>query len=238
MELRNLGLVFIALFTFEFTITAKFLDKIESSLILCIIKKIIDIIFLFVFYFGFIFLVTYPRNANEYLLFVFFSILLLVGFFVYINYRYKNNNKIINRLFHGLSVIYDFLCIIVFFSLIYYFLYSYNNLWFEINIEAKIPQIAFEFIYFSFTVTITYAGSEISINGIVPKIIQMLHIFIFYFYFANIIIETFNKKNDVRYDEKIGGDNINVATRNIKRKRRTSLRVQRSQKPLRYKRSD
>jgi hypothetical protein len=196
MGIREIGIALIALFAFEFiaTATGRLADKIEKSLRLCIAKKIVDILFLFVFYFGYIFLVTYQRNPVEYLSFSFLSIGILIGFLILISKRYEKQQQIKSRILYGLCVLYDFLGVIIAFSLIYYFMYSFNNTWFTIESMTYIPRLAFEFIYFSFAVTITYAGSEISIAGVLPKIIQMLHIMIFYFYFANVVIESFNKR--------------------------------------------
>ena len=88
--------------------------------------------------------------------------------------------------------------IILSFSLIYYSLYSLNNSWFDIGEIKELPKLAFEFIYYSFTMTITYDSSEITAVGIIPKIVQMGHVIIFYLFFANIIVELFqkNKKDE------------------------------------------
>jgi heme A synthase len=79
------------------------------------------------------------------------------------------------------------------FSTIYYALFSFNNLWFDITEVPDIAHLPFEFIYFTFTVTITYSGSGIVASGVVPKIVQMIHILLFYLYFADVVMTLLKK---------------------------------------------
>lgn len=79
---------------------------------------------------------------------------------------------------------------------IYYILYFLNPTWFIVDSNFDIARLAFEFIYYTFSITITYSSSTIIAIGIVPKIINMIHIIIFYFYIGNIIISFFTKKEN------------------------------------------
>lgn len=59
----------------------------------------------------------------------------------------------------------------------------------QYTIDKALPnnQLAFEFLYYSFNVTITYSNSGIEAAGVIAKLLQMTHIAVFYFYAAGVI---------------------------------------------------
>lgn len=61
----------------------------------------------------------------------------------------------------------------------------------QYTVDKAMPdyELAFEFLYYSFNVTITYSSSSIEATGIVAKLLQMIHIAIFHFYAAGVIFE-------------------------------------------------
>lgn len=66
-------------------------------------------------------------------------------------------------------------------ALIYSSLYRLNNSWFtisDINI-IKPWEICFEFLYYSFSLLLTYSSGTIVATGIIPRIFQICHIGLF-----------------------------------------------------------
>ena len=86
----------------------------------------------------------------------------------------------------------------LFFSIveIYFSLFMINSDWFVIDesITNNALKTAFEFIYYTFSVTITYSGSGIETIGIVPKILQMMHVLFFYIFAGDTILQLINKE--------------------------------------------
>ena len=74
---------------------------------------------------------------------------------------------------------------------VYFLLFMINQNWFiiEETISNSTVKTAFEFIYYTFSVSITYSGNGIEINGIIPKIAQMLHVLFFYLFAADAILK-------------------------------------------------
>ncbi len=72
------------------------------------------------------------------------------------------------------------------FATVYYSLYTINSNYFS-NVPGTTLEKAFEFIYFTFMVMITYSGDSISAVCIIPKMVQMLQVCICYLYLADII---------------------------------------------------
>ena len=74
---------------------------------------------------------------------------------------------------------------------IYFSLYIINPDWFNIskNTACDSYRTAFEFIYYTFAVTITYSGSGIEAIGVIPKIVQMLHVLFFYLFAGDAILQ-------------------------------------------------
>lgn len=79
---------------------------------------------------------------------------------------------------------------------VYFLLFMINQNWFiiEETISNSTVKTAFEFIYYTFSVSITYSGNGIEINGIIPKIAQMLHVLFFYFFAADAILKLAKKE--------------------------------------------
>jgi len=79
---------------------------------------------------------------------------------------------------------------------IYFSLFMLNKDWFCINesIANNALRTAFEFIYYTFSVTITYSGSGIEVVGIIPKVFQMMHILFFYIFAGEAILMLLKKE--------------------------------------------
>lgn len=79
---------------------------------------------------------------------------------------------------------------------IYFLLFMLNENWFIVDtaISNSVLKTAFEFVYYTFSVTITYGGNGIEIVGIVPKIVQMAHILFFYLFAADAILQLIKKE--------------------------------------------
>ena len=58
----------------------------------------------------------------------------------------------------------------------------------QYTIDNTLPdyELAFEFLYYSFNVTITYSNSSIEAIGVIAKILQIIHVAVFYFYAAGV----------------------------------------------------
>lgn len=83
---------------------------------------------------------------------------------------------------------------------LYFCLYMINSGWFNINSDYtnNMWKLGFEFIYFTFSVTITYSGSDIEVVGVIPKIIQMAHVIFFYFYAGDLLLKIVKKRNEIK----------------------------------------
>ena len=79
---------------------------------------------------------------------------------------------------------------------LYYFMYIINPNWFVISerVACSSYKTAFEFIYYTFSVTITYSGSGIEAAGILPKILQMFHVLFFYLFAGDTILQLLKKE--------------------------------------------
>lgn len=86
----------------------------------------------------------------------------------------------------------------LFFSIveIYFSLFMVNSDWFVIDesIKNNALKTAFEFIYYTFSVTITYSGSGIEAIGTLPKILQMMHVLFFYIFAGDAILQLIKKE--------------------------------------------
>lgn len=86
----------------------------------------------------------------------------------------------------------------LFFSIveIYFSLFMANSDWFIVDesIANNALKTAVEFIYYTFSVTITYSGSGIEVIGIVPKIFQMMHVLFFYIFAGDTILQLIKKE--------------------------------------------
>ena len=79
---------------------------------------------------------------------------------------------------------------------IYFSLFMFNSDWFVIDeaIANNALRAAFEFIYYTFSVTITYSGSGIEVVGTVPKVVQMMHVLFFYIFAGDAILQLIKKE--------------------------------------------
>ncbi|WP_313292562.1 hypothetical protein [Faecalispora jeddahensis] len=85
------------------------------------------------------------------------------------------------------------------FAQINFCLYYFDNSLFELNQKMTAFEMAIEFLYYAFTVTITYSNSTITANGVLSKIIQMVYVSFTYFLLANsifVLIESSKKPKD------------------------------------------
>lgn len=78
-------------------------------------------------------------------------------------------------------------CIIVFFAMLNLLIFSIFPNHYTIDKTLSDYELAFEFLYYSFNVTITYSNSGIEATGVIAKLLQMTHIAVFYFYAAGAI---------------------------------------------------
>ncbi len=98
------------------------------------------------------------------------------------------------------AIVISVFCIMFFeIASIYFLIYVFNNQWYNIDgcNRDNIWEVAFEFVYFTFSVTFTYSGSGLTAIGIIPKIIQMLHVMFFYFWAADIIFGLLKDSKDI-----------------------------------------
>lgn len=79
---------------------------------------------------------------------------------------------------------------------IYFSLFMLNSEWFLVDktITNNALKVAFEFIYYTFSVTITYSGSGIEAVGIVPKVFQMMHVLFFYIFAGDAVLQLLKKE--------------------------------------------
>lgn len=78
---------------------------------------------------------------------------------------------------------------------IYFVIFMINPNWFSFdNAINNCYELAFEFLYYTFSVTITYSGSGITAIGIIPRVIQMIHILIFYIFAGDAILNYIKKE--------------------------------------------
>lgn len=169
-------------------------------------KKIFDIIVAILQYVFLIswyeFLVFFEKNVGRWITIVtsIFYIYILISIFLY-GYKqlslFKSNLLDVrnNEVFILIISVY----VQMFFSIVglYFCLYLINNSWFYIDsfYSGNIWRIGFEFIYFTFSVTITYSGSGIAVIGVIPKILQMIHVIFFYFFAGDILLTIVKKRN-------------------------------------------
>lgn len=79
--------------------------------------------------------------------------------------------------------------IIVLFAMLYLLIFSMFPSQYAIDNTLPDYELAFEFLYYSFNVTITYSNSGIEATGVIAKLLQMTHIAVFYFYAAGVIFK-------------------------------------------------
>ena len=70
-----------------------------------------------------------------------------------------------------------------------YAIYMFWPYFYEIESGLSFFEIAFEFIYYSFTLAVTYSSSSISVTHVVTKLVQMIEMCYCYVVFGIIIIE-------------------------------------------------
>ena len=88
------------------------------------------------------------------------------------------------------SVLIELLCA---FALIYYSLYSLNSSWFSGVALGTPAETAFEFFYYAFTLSVSYGGNSLSAVGTLPRTVEMLHISLFYLFYADVLIRVFKQ---------------------------------------------
>lgn len=80
-------------------------------------------------------------------------------------------------------------------STINYTLYMICPNFYEIQYGLSFIEIAFEFIYYSFTLAVTYSSSSISVIDIITKSVQMIEIIYFYILCGSLIIDIISNIN-------------------------------------------
>lgn len=82
-------------------------------------------------------------------------------------------------------------------STVNYALYMICPSFYEIPSDLSFAETAFEFIYYSFTLAITYSGSSISVTHVISKIVQMVEICYCYAIIGSVIVQLIDVlKND------------------------------------------
>ena len=76
-----------------------------------------------------------------------------------------------------------------------YAIYIFNPSFYKIQGDLSLVETAFEFIYYTFTLAITYSSSSISAAHILTKIIQMCEISYCYIVFGIIIVNLISMNN-------------------------------------------
>ena len=79
--------------------------------------------------------------------------------------------------------------IVVLFAMLNLLIFSMFSNQYIVNSTLTDYELAFEFLYYSFNVTITYSNSSIEAIGVIAKLLQMIHIAVFYFYAAGVIFK-------------------------------------------------
>lgn len=117
---------------------------------------------------------------DYYLIVVFFGVTVLISTVFQVCFFKLTHND--NKASTSKGYIFLSLLIGMFFSFatIYYGIYHYHPNYFSGVVGEGILEVAFEFIYFSFMICVTYSGDSIVAISILPKIIQMIQIAIFY----------------------------------------------------------
>lgn len=82
--------------------------------------------------------------------------------------------------------------IIVLFAMLNLLIFSMFPNQYTIGKTLSDYELAFEFLYYSFNATITYSSSSIEAMGIIAKLLQMIHVAVFYFYAAGVIFKLLN----------------------------------------------
>lgn len=80
-------------------------------------------------------------------------------------------------------------------STINYTLYMICPNFYEIQCGLSFIEIAFEFIYYSFTLAVTYSSSSISVIHIITKLVQMIEIIYFYILCGSLVIDIISNIN-------------------------------------------
>lgn len=146
------------------------------------VKKVVDVFFYIATYIMIIWWNTVDSNMlyfkPEVILVVSVSMYFL-GIIPMFRFLKEKENKRINVRKYTLFSLFSET--IVAMSLTYYSLYLMNPDWYiigDLKLDSVIS-IAFEFIYFTFSLMLTYSGGELSACGIVPRVFQMIHVFLF-----------------------------------------------------------
>ena len=74
-------------------------------------------------------------------------------------------------------------------STVNYAIYTIWPSFYDIPAGLTFGEIAFEFIYYMFTLAITYSGSSIQAAHVVTKIIQILEVCYCYIFIGNVIVQ-------------------------------------------------
>lgn len=184
-----------------FMLTVKEFTKNDKSFIT---KKVIDILVFTTFYIIvailYKFSLDYPQFMKK-LRWVNIGIVVLyvikiVGFLWELG-LFKKNIRHVHNTSLKLMVISVVIGLFISISGLYFNLYIAFPNWFNLN-NVKVGDwlgTAFEFIYFTFTVTITYSGSGIELIGVIPKIVQMIHILIFYLFAGEVIMSLITNRS-------------------------------------------
>ena len=83
--------------------------------------------------------------------------------------------------------------ILMSFSTINYVIYIIWPSFYDVPSNMSFLEIAFEFIYYSFTLAVTYSSSSISVIHVFTKIIQMIEICYCYIIFGSVFIQLVDK---------------------------------------------
>lgn len=83
------------------------------------------------------------------------------------------------------------------FALLNFCMYCFDKSLYALGQNMTTFEMAIEFLYYAFTVTITYSNSSIVASGVLPKVIQMFYVSLTYFFIANIIFSLIeNSRNN------------------------------------------
>lgn len=142
---------------------------------------------------------------NRSLILVIVSIVICLSLSVYALYiftqqivNFSHYTIVSNKKIFLLIVVSLLFGILMSMSTINYTLYMICPNFYEIQCGLSFIEIAFEFIYYSFTLAVTYSSSSISAIHIITKLVQMIEIIYFYILCGSLIIDiisNINKKN-------------------------------------------
>jgi|GEM_PF-6229739 hypothetical protein len=165
-----------------------------------IMKKITDTIRLLVLYFWCVFYFYYyqPIIQNktyewyDILYMLIPSALILLFYCVGLKYILLYNSKNVKRKVKLSIIISMLLAIIIFFASLNFCIYYIDVNAFSTLNFSEWYKVAFEFLYYSFTVSITYSSGSIEPNSIITKLVAMIQIIMFYYVVGEGIFNIFN----------------------------------------------